>query len=124
MIPAMDFVQRPARFWKALSDYQVAYTFAPNFFIAAAVRGINDLNLLERREMELNFSQLRVIMCGGEANKTTTLEAAESILTQYGAPRCSIKASYGLSEVRLLTSRALVRPLIFFADLLGLFLQR
>jgi acyl-CoA synthetase (AMP-forming)/AMP-acid ligase II len=100
MIPAMDFVQVPARFWKALSDHRVTYTFAPNFFIAAAVRAINDLDCLKRQEMRLDFSQLRVIMCGGEANKTATLEAAESILTQYGAPKCSIKASYGLSEVK------------------------
>ncbi|KAH7398623.1 putative non-ribosomal peptide synthase-like protein [Phaeosphaeria sp. MPI-PUGE-AT-0046c] len=98
MIPAMDFVQHPARFWKALSDHCISYTFAPNFFIAAAVRALNNLDYLERREMRLDFSQLRVIMCGGEANKTATLQAAESILTEYGALRCSIKASYGLSE--------------------------
>lgn len=100
MIPAMDFVQVPARFWKALSDHRTTYTFAPNFFIAAAVRAINNLDSSERQEMKLDFSQLRVIMCGGEANKTATLEAAEKILTRHGAPKCSIKASYGLSEVK------------------------
>ncbi|KAH4718502.1 hypothetical protein HBH78_027030 [Parastagonospora nodorum] len=98
MVPAMDFVQSPARFWKALSDYRISYTFAPNFFIAAAVRALNELDPSERQELHLDFSQLRVIMCGGEANKTATLEAAELVLTEYKAPRCSIKASYGLSE--------------------------
>ncbi|KAH9878816.1 hypothetical protein J1614_002250 [Plenodomus biglobosus] len=98
MIPAMDFVQSPARFWKVLSEYHIAYTFAPNFFIAAAVRAINEMDPSEREQMKLDFSELCVIMCGGEANKVATLEAAEKILLHYGAPKCSIKASYGLSE--------------------------
>jgi len=99
MIPAIDFVQSPVRFWKALSDNRISYTFAPNFFIAAASRAINEMDPCERKAMNLDFSPLRVIMCGGEANKTATLDAAEQILMQYGAPKCSIKASYGLSEV-------------------------
>ncbi|KAJ4993372.1 nonribosomal peptide synthetase [Stagonosporopsis vannaccii] len=98
MIPAIDFVQSPVRFWKALSDNNISYTFAPNFFIAAASRAFNEMDSCERKAMNLDFSPLRVIMCGGEANKTATLDAAEKILMQYGAPKCSIKASYGLSE--------------------------
>lgn len=81
------------------NQYSVAYTFAPNFFIAAAVRAFKTFSQGERGALELDFSKLHVIMCGGEANKTATLEAAEFLLTQHGAPSCSIKASYGLSEV-------------------------
>jgi hypothetical protein len=99
MIPAIDFVQAPARFFKALTEHKISYTFAPNFFVAAAVRALNEMDPQEREQMKLDFSKLCVIMCGGEANKITTLEAAEKVLTQYGAPECSIKASYGLSEV-------------------------
>lgn len=107
MIPAIDFVQSPVRFWKALSENKISYTFAPNFFIAAASRAINEMDPHERKEMDLDFRTLRVIMCGGEANKTATLDAAEKILMHYGAPKCSIKASYGLSEVScsVLTAR-------------------
>lgn len=100
MIPAIDFVQSPIRFWQALSQHRIAYTFAPNFFIAAATRAIEEMEPSERTRMNLDFSNLSVIMCGGEANKTNTLEAAEKVLTYYGAPKGSIKASYGLSEVR------------------------
>lgn len=103
MIPAIDFVQSPVRFWRALSEHRIAYTFAPNFFIAAAARAINEMDATERKTMNLNFSELRTIMCGGEANRTATLDAAEKILTHYGAPKCSIKASYGLSEVSLVS---------------------
>ncbi|OJD29307.1 peptide synthetase [Diplodia corticola] len=98
MIPAIDFVRKPVRFWKVLSEHRVAYTFAPNFFIATATRAINEVDEFERKRMRLDFSELRVIMCGGEANKTATLAAAERVLTEHGAPKCSIKASYGLSE--------------------------
>jgi hypothetical protein len=100
MVPSIDFVQSPSRFWKVLSDHRIAYTFAPNFFIATATRAINEMDSYDRAQMDLDLCELSVIMCGGEANKTITLEAAEKILTYYGAPRCSIKASYGLSEVR------------------------
>lgn len=101
MIPAMDLVQNPIRFWKVLSAHRIAYTFAPNFFIAAAARAFSETESRERNQIKLDLSEIRVIMCGGEANKTATLDAAEKILTHYGAPKCSIKASYGLSEVRM-----------------------
>ena len=99
MVPSIDFVRSPIRFWKVLSDQRIAYTFAPNFFIAAAARAMDEMDPAERKRTNLDFSELQVIMCGGEANKTTTLYAAEQTLTQYGAPKCSIKASYGLTEV-------------------------
>lgn len=104
MVPAIDFVRKPVRFWKVLSDHRIAYSFAPNFFVAAATRAINELDEFEKKSMKLDFSELRVIMCGGEANKTATLDAAERVLTDYGAPKCSIKASYGLSEVSSILS--------------------
>jgi acyl-CoA synthetase (AMP-forming)/AMP-acid ligase II len=100
MIPAMDLVQSPDRFWKALSEYRVAYTFAPNFFIAAAARALNEKEIYKKEDVNLDFSELRVIMCGGEANKTATIHDADNILTRYGAQKNTIKASYGLSEVR------------------------
>jgi thioesterase domain-containing protein/acyl carrier protein len=101
MIPAIELVQCPARFWKVLSDHRIAYTFAPNFFIAAASRALNEMDAGQRESLGLDLSELRVIMCGGEANRTATLEAAEKILTHYGAPKGCVKASYGLSEVRV-----------------------
>jgi acyl-CoA synthetase (AMP-forming)/AMP-acid ligase II len=124
MIPAIDFVRSPSRFWKVLSDHRVAYTFAPNFFVATATRALNELDSCERSQMDMDFSELRVIMCGGESNKTSTLEAAEKVLTSYGAPKSSIKASYGLSEVRSppVSYRYMTTELIN-ADMLGLLLQ-
>ncbi|KAH8696782.1 hypothetical protein GQ44DRAFT_765013 [Phaeosphaeriaceae sp. PMI808] len=64
----------------------------------SAARAFNELDYQEKMQMSLDLSDLCVIVCGGEVNKTATLHAAEQILTHYGAPRCSIKASYSLSE--------------------------
>ncbi|KAF2137182.1 uncharacterized protein K452DRAFT_258153 [Aplosporella prunicola CBS 121167] len=94
MIPAIDFVRQPLRFWAALSEHKVAYTFSPNFFLAAASRAMNE----QSGKHEYDFSNLRVIMCGGEANRTSTLAMTEEVLVRYNAPPRSIKSSYGLSE--------------------------
>ena len=37
-------------------------------------------------------------MCGGEANRTGTLERTDNVLRKFGAPKHCIKAAYGLSE--------------------------
>lgn len=99
MVPAIDLVSKPVRFWQVLSDSRISYTFAPNFFIAAATKDYDGLKVEEQERLGLDFTALRVIMCGGEANKTATIDLAEQLLTRYNAPPCSIKASYGLSEV-------------------------
>lgn len=99
MIPAIDFVRDPVEFWEILSGFRISYTFAPNFFIAIATRAIMEKTQSERDQLKLDFSHLRVIMCGGEANRTATIVAAETYLCQHGAPTCCVKASYGLTEV-------------------------
>ena len=48
--------------------------------------------------LNLDLSNLAVIMCGGEANRTKNLGAVDNVLRRYGAPKHSIKAAYGLSE--------------------------
>ena len=86
---------QPARFFRLLSKYQIGYTFSPNFFLAAAVKAFQS----QKQEELFDLSHLSVIMCGGEANRTSTIEAAENILTRFRAPPNSVKAAYGLSEV-------------------------
>lgn len=94
-VPAIDLVTKPAYFFHLLSDYQIGYTFLPNSFLAAATTSF----LAQKDQTALDFGRLKVIMCGGEANRTSTLEAADRILTRFGARPYSIKAAYGLSEV-------------------------
>lgn len=67
-----DLANNPARFYHIISSYQVGYTFTPNSFLAAANRAI-----LAEPALSLDFRRLRVIMVAGEANRTTTLQAAD-----------------------------------------------
>lgn len=97
MIPASEMVGNPAGFWNAVSYHKVAYTFSPNSFLATANAAYE--NDLEEQTMDqLDFSNLQVLFCGGEANKVKTLEKADAILTRHRAPNHSITPVYGLSE--------------------------
>ena len=94
-VPTAELVSEPARFFHLLSLYKIGYTFLPNFFLATATRAF----LAQETQPCLDLSQLSVIMTGGEANKTSTILAAETLLIAYQAPPCTIKSAYGLSEV-------------------------
>ncbi|KAI5367216.1 Putative AMP-dependent synthetase/ligase, thioesterase, phosphopantetheine binding ACP [Septoria linicola] len=94
-VPASELVQTPWQFFQVLSTYKIGYTFIPNFFLAAAVES---LTKQDREALDLNLSNLSVVMVGGEANRTKTLQAADNVMRSYGAPAHSLKAAYGLSE--------------------------
>ena len=94
-------VTRPGHFFELLDIHRVGYTFLPNFFLAAATKAF----LARRNPPALDLSNLSVIMCGGEANRTATFESAEQLLVALGAPRHTIKAAYGLSEVSQYSSK-------------------
>ena len=97
MIPASAMIADPAGFWTALSLHKIAYTFTPNSFLAAANAAYED-DTEERTLSSLDFSHLRVLFCGGEANKVKTLEKADAILRRHQAPAHAITPVYGLSE--------------------------
>lgn len=88
-------VTEPASFFSILSKHEIGYTFAPNFFLAAAYKSFR----AQKDPPLLDFSKLSVIMTGGEANKVSTIVAVNTLLVQHGASPNSIKSSYGLSEV-------------------------
>ncbi|CAG8144482.1 unnamed protein product [Penicillium nalgiovense] len=98
MIPPAEFSQDPLKFWRVLSDSKIAYTFAPNSFLAGATRAYNDARNQQTELPAYNFNSLRVLFCGGEANKTGTLKAAADLLSTHGAPDNAVTAVYGLSE--------------------------
>nr|POF22080.1 nonribosomal peptide synthetase pnga [Quercus suber] len=90
-----DLVHQPHKFFELLGKYRIAYTFSPNSFLAAASKA------WEQREdstTAYDFSNLKVVMVGGEANKVATLQHADQILAAGGAAPYALKAAYGLSE--------------------------
>ena len=91
---AEELVQQPEKFYGLISKYGIGYTFSPNSFLAAANRAWE-----KREQAEGDFSRLKVLMVGGEANKVSTLQQADKILRSGGASDGAVKAAYGLSEV-------------------------
>jgi acyl-CoA synthetase (AMP-forming)/AMP-acid ligase II/thioesterase domain-containing protein len=96
MIPASEMIGNPAGFWTAVSVHQIAYTFAPNSFLATANAAYE--NNTEEALDKLDFSHLETLFCGGEANKVKTLEKTDTILSRHRAQPHSITPVYGLSE--------------------------
>lgn len=97
MIPASAMVADPAGFWSALSVHKISYTFSPNSFLAAA-NAAYEADVQEHTLSSLDFSNLKVLFCGGEANKVKTLEKADVILRRHKAPSHTVTPVYGLSE--------------------------
>lgn len=89
-------VAEPATFLELLSEHKIAYSFAPNFFMAAA---INPLAEPGKELPPYDLSNLKVLICGGEASSTETLAIADKVLVKLGAPMLSIQSVYGLTEV-------------------------
>ncbi|KAI0475429.1 hypothetical protein GGR56DRAFT_695129 [Xylariaceae sp. FL0804] len=107
VVPPAEFSQDPLRFWQMLSERRIAYTFAPNSFLASATRAHEQLSSSSSQPGQqqhndappaYDFSRLKVLFCGGEANKTSTLSAAAAVLCAHGAPATAVTAVYGLSE--------------------------
>lgn len=99
-VNATDLVHEPHRYYDLLSRYKVGYTFSPNSFLATASKAWLQE---DRNGKEYDFSDLKVVMVGGEANRVSTLEAAHNIVVAHGAKGNPIKAAYGLSEVCFLS---------------------
>ena len=93
-VPTMDVVEDSGLFWDLLSVDKVGYSFSPKFLLSKATKAF----LSREKHPSLDLSALRVIMVGGEANRTTTLDQADKLGRQYGAPENFLKAAYGLSE--------------------------
>lgn len=93
-VATTDLASQPTQFFHLLSLYQIGYTFLPNAFLAAATKAFS----AQDYRAVFDLSRLSVIMCGGEANKTSTIMAADSLLVRLGAKEGTIKSSYGLSE--------------------------
>ena len=91
----VDLAQQPSLFFDMLHKEKIGYTFLPNFFLAAATTQL----LRQEDTPDYDLSSLRVLVVGGESNRSDNIRNADAILRKYQAPKNSIKVVYGLSEV-------------------------
>lgn len=94
---ASDVVSNPLEFLTLLSRYQVARTFAPNFFLAKLVAAIRSQQR-DRCTEHLDLSNLTWLGSGGEANDVGTCTAVSELLATYGAPTNVIVPGFGMTE--------------------------
>ncbi|KAK7513043.1 luciferin 4-monooxygenase [Phyllosticta citriasiana] len=96
-VPAVDMIKDPLFFLELLAKNRVAYTFAPNFFLASIRRAINQPDGL-RFDDKFDLSGLRALISGGEANVVETCAALSLQLKEYGAPADFIRPGFGMTE--------------------------
>lgn len=94
-VSAIDLLTDPMTFVRLISKHQIAYTFAPNFFLASLRK------TLERGtspETDLDLSCLRALISGGEANVTETCDAVTRLLAKHNALKSFIRPGFGMTE--------------------------
>lgn len=94
-IQAADLVPSPLLFLDLIYKHRVAYSFAPNFFLAALRRAAEVPGALN---VALDLSCLKTITTGGEANVVETCVALTEILHQRGAPNNVLSPGFGMTE--------------------------
>lgn len=94
----MHFVQKPLRWLKAISDYRLTTTGAPNFAFQLCVDDISDEDL---EAANLDLSCAREIFCGSEPINPATIKAFYERFKHYGLPETSANPCYGLAETTL-----------------------
>ena len=94
-VQAADVLYDPQVFIELISRHKVAYTFAPNFFLAALRRSLQNL---ASPPSHWRIDCLRVLISGGEANVVETCAELTKILQNFGTSRNVISPGFGMTE--------------------------
>ncbi len=94
-IQAADLLCEPQIFLELLSRHKVAYTFAPNFFLAALRRALQGSAELPSH---WDLHCLRTLISGGEANVVDTCTELTKILQTFGTSGSVISPGFGMTE--------------------------
>ncbi|KAL4897292.1 hypothetical protein BDV59DRAFT_198692 [Aspergillus ambiguus] len=91
-----DAIANPLVFLDLIHRHRVAYTFAPNFFLASLWTHLEESTTLSQAQWDLGC--LRCLVSGGEANVVDTCVALARRLAEYkAAPNC-IMPAFGMTE--------------------------
>jgi acyl-CoA synthetase (AMP-forming)/AMP-acid ligase II len=99
MLSPIHFVQRPYRWLKAITDYGVTISVAPNFALDMSVDTITD------EEIDtLDLSTLRQLYCGAEPVLKGTLDRFRDRFARCGYQASTLIPCYGMAEATLYVS--------------------
>ncbi|KDR66558.1 hypothetical protein GALMADRAFT_232431 [Galerina marginata CBS 339.88] len=88
-------IQNPRSLLDLCSKYRISFTFSPNFLLAQICR---DVVAAPYAQGSLDLSRITAFISGGEAVPVKTAVEFADILEQFGAPRDSLRAGFGMTE--------------------------
>ncbi|KLI01901.1 peptide synthetase [Sporolactobacillus inulinus CASD] len=97
-VPAVDIVSDPLFFLKIISKYRVSHTFTPNFLLGQITSLIDGTNGLPEKIQQMDFSCLKRIISGGEANVCETGDRFLNAFADLGMKRSVIWPAFGMTE--------------------------
>ncbi|PIQ23356.1 beta-ketoacyl synthase [bacterium (Candidatus Blackallbacteria) CG17_big_fil_post_rev_8_21_14_2_50_48_46] len=98
----LDFLRKPLRWLKLISEWKATSTGAPNFAFELCVRKIKP----EERD-QLDLSSLRLVLNGAEPVQYKTLMRFLDYFEPAGFPRDAIYPAYGMAEATVFISGSL-----------------
>lgn len=93
------FLQRPLRWWQAVSRYRATVTGGPNFAYDLSAK-----RLSTDPDLKLDLRSLEVAYCGAEPIQPQTLRRFVELMQPHGLSPRSILPCYGMAEATLLVS--------------------
>ncbi|WP_230941928.1 fatty acyl-AMP ligase [Burkholderia stagnalis] len=111
ILSPQHFVQRPYRWLKAITDYRVTTSVAPNFAFDLCVD-----NVSEEEAATLDLSSLQHVFCGAEPVSFATLERFFERFGRHGFERRAVVPCYGMAEATLYVSGKVGRLPITLID--------
>ncbi|WP_257140673.1 fatty acyl-AMP ligase [Burkholderia sp. RF2-non_BP3] len=111
ILSPQHFVQRPYRWLKAISDYRVTTSVAPNFAFDLCVD-----NISEEEADTLDLGSLQHVFCGAEPVSHATLERFFARFGRYGFECRAVVPCYGMAEATLYVSGKVGRSPITLID--------
>jgi acyl-CoA synthetase (AMP-forming)/AMP-acid ligase II len=95
----VHFVQQPYRWLKAITDYGVTISVAPNFALDMCVDTVTDEEI-----QSLDLSALRQLYCGAEPVRKATLDRFSGRFAACGYRESAVIPCYGMAEATLFVS--------------------
>ncbi|KAG6288630.1 putative NRPS-like protein biosynthetic cluster [Claviceps purpurea] len=91
---------RPIMFWEKLAEHKVTIAFAPNFFLALAVRALEKPSGHGSERPQLgSLCDLRHVVSGGEANVVSTGNRFNEAVVSLGGPEAAtLRTAFGMTE--------------------------
>lgn len=99
LMSPLSFIQSPARWLRAMSDYRATTSAAPNFGFELCLRKVTDAEC-----QGLDLSNWRVAVSGAEPVRADTLDRFVERFAPYGFRREALIPAYGMAETTLMVS--------------------